>query len=138
MGITPAVTGSAAETEAGAGAGVAVPGVWLLLLLLLLVDVSPMRGGEDVITIRWPGVDKGEGTCSAVGARTLTSEGDFSPPGDATPAKEGELNELDARGAWPGRRGGGGAGAWTLTRRLEERDLVESTDDRRSDGSLSS
>jgi len=42
----------------------------------------------------------------------------------------------DGRDAWLGRRGGGGAGACTLTRRLDERERVESCDDRRMmDGS---
>lgn len=41
----------------------------------------------------------------------------------------------DGRDAWLGRRGGGGAGAGAcmLTRRLDERDRVESCDDRRID-----
>ncbi len=48
-------------------------------------------------------------------------------------ATDDELN--DGRDAWLGRRGGGGAGAGAciLTRRLDERDRVESCDDRRID-----
>lgn len=45
---------------------------------------------------------------------------------------EGEVKDADWRDPWFGRRGGGGAGAWMLTRRLEERDRVESTEERRA------
>lgn len=48
---------------------------------------------------------------------------------------DGDAKDADWRDAWWwwfGRRGGGGAGAWMLTRRLEDRDLVESMDPRRA------
>jgi len=45
---------------------------------------------------------------------------------------EGETKVADWRDEWLGRRGGGGAGAWMLTRRLDERDRVESTEPRRA------
>lgn len=54
------------------------------------------------------------------------------------PAADGDAKELEAREACAGRRGGGGAGAWTLTRRLEERDLTESSEDLLMDWSVSS
>jgi len=50
----------------------------------------------------------------------------------------GMLCELEPRDGWLGRRGGGGAGAWTFARKLEERDLVESTEERLRDASGSS
>ena len=43
---------------------------------------------------------------------------------------EGEVKEADCREPRVGRREGGGAGAWTLTRRLEDRDRVESAEER--------
>jgi hypothetical protein len=50
----------------------------------------------------------------------------------ARPTKLAADDEVkDGREAWLGRRGGGGAGACMFTRRLDERDLVESCDDRR-------
>ncbi len=57
-----------------------------------------------------------------------------------SPIEGGGLMAAVLRGVccWLGRRGGGGAGAWTLTRRLEERDRVESNEDRRSEVSVSS
>jgi len=48
------------------------------------------------------------------------------------------MKELEARDTWFGLLGGGGAGACTLTRRLEERERVESCDDRLTDVSTSS
>ena len=51
----------------------------------------------------------------------------------------GIVDELEPRGVCAARRGGGGAGgAWTLTRRLEERERVESNEERRADGSVPS
>lgn len=90
------------------------------------VGVPLSGGGEATI-----GPDGGE--CSTAEA---DSAGFFSLPGVITAG--GKENELEARGAWLGLRGGGGAGAWTLARRLEDRDLVESNDDRRIDESASS
>lgn len=76
--------------------------------------------GEGVVTIG--GVDMADGEGSD---RWWDSAG-------------GKLCELGAREGWLGRRGGGGAGARTLTRRLEERDRVESNEDRLSEESVSS
>lgn len=88
--------------------------------------VSPVAGCEATA-----GPERGD--FSAASGRL----GLFSPPGDAA-AAGGEANEPEARCAWLGRRGGGGAGAWMLTRRLEERDGVESTDERLIRASASS
>lgn len=98
----------------GGGKGADAPGV--PPLLLLGVGVSVIGGGEGTIVC-----ERGEGSAS---------------PGDAFDG--GRLCRLEARDWWLGRRGGGGAGAWMLTRRLEERDRVESTEDRRSGESVSS
>jgi len=60
---------------------------------------------------------------------TSGPEGLFSLPVDATLEKltvDGDMKEFDGRELCVGRRGGGGAGAWMLTRRLEERERVES------------
>jgi hypothetical protein len=101
--------------------GVDVPGV----LALLGVSATSIGGGEATIG---PDNDEGEGEGSA--------EGVVASPGDVTDG--GRLCELAAREGWPGRRGGGGAGAWMLTRKLDERDLIESREDRLCEGSVSS
>jgi hypothetical protein len=97
--------------------GVDVPGV------LALLGVSPIGEGE---VVSGPDNGEGEGSVGKVAAS----------PGDV--ADGGRDCELATREGWLGRRGGGGAGAWMLTRRLEERDLVESSEDRLCDGSVSS
>jgi hypothetical protein len=98
---------------AGGGNGAGVPG---LPLLLLLDGVSLIGGGEGTIVF-----ERGDSSASV--------NNEFSG---------GRLCRLGARGWWLSRRGGGGAGAWTLTRRLEERDRVESAEDLRSERSVSS
>lgn len=44
---------------------------------------------------------------------------------------DAEMYGIDARGAWFGRRGGGGAGTWVAVFMLDDLDRVESTEDRR-------
>lgn len=54
------------------------------------------------------------------------------------PTKLAAGNEVDdGLDTCLGRRGGGGAGAWRFTRRLDERERVESCDDRRMDDASS-
>lgn len=57
---------------------------------------------------------------------------------EANDTADGEVNELDALCPWFGRLGGGGAGAFTFTRMLDERERVESRDDLGGAGSASS
>lgn len=81
------------------------------------------RGGGETASLPWVGempVGRGE---------IPDPEGLFSLPVYATLEKltvDGDIKEFDGRGLCVGRRGGGGAGAWMLTRRLEERERVES------------
>ena len=91
-----------------------VPGV-------LLAELSLIGGGEATIG----GNEGNEG----VGSEEASTGSAFGG---------GMLCELEPHEGWLGRRGGGGAGAWTFARRLEERDLVESKEERRSDASVSS
>jgi hypothetical protein len=90
-----------------------------------------MGSGDEVITASgcvW--------TYGSAAGGEAASAGKFSLLGDTALTAGGDVSEFEVR--WLGRRGGGGAGAWMLTRKLEERDLVESTEDRRKGESGSS
>ena len=89
------------------------------MLLLVLLLGSESGGGVAVMK-----------PCPSVGSNIVVGAGSA----DGAAVGGGIVDELELRGVCAARRGGGGAGgAWTLTRRLEERERVESNEERRMD-----